>query len=287
MKHLLKVNYDGGDAGHGRMNAYDVADAIRGFSDFSRKVGDTLYGQEGSVSTQIVAIDRGSFEIELLYQFLGQDGAPIIASMIGAPIDYFKVVAECFDLIKHLKGEPPKKVIQSDNGGVAVENNQGTINNFNDCAVNIVINSGTGRSLQKLVNKPLSKGANKFKISVDDKNASSASKKEAAYFVPYDTSQTLTEHTYEAVLIIRTVILEGTAMWKFFDGRTTFSAPIQDETFLNRVRNGDERFGKGDQLFVRVRAIQKRVDKKLKSEYFIEEVISHDKGDGKSPELFD
>lgn len=287
MEHLLKVNYSGGIAGQGKMNAYDVADAIKGFTDFSRKVGETLYGNQGNVSTQIVAIDRGSFEIELLYQILGQDGGPLIASMMGVPLDYFKVVVDCFDLIKHLKGEAPKKVVKADNGGVSVENNQGEITTYNDHSFNIVINMETGRSLQKVVNNPLKRDAQKFNLSVDHKQASAASKDEAGYFVPYDTSQTLTEHTSEVYVIIQTVVLEGGAMWKFHDGRTHFGAPILDDDFMKRVQNGDERFGKGDQLFVRIRSTQKRVDGKLKSEYVIEKVLSHENGHGKPPELFE
>jgi len=82
MEDRIVLKYDGGTAGNGEMDAYAVADAIRGFSDFTRRLGEGLYGRETQVRTAVRALRSGSFEIEVLYRI--SEAAGILVSSLGA-----------------------------------------------------------------------------------------------------------------------------------------------------------------------------------------------------------
>jgi hypothetical protein len=85
----------------------------------------------------------------------------------------------------------------------------------------------------------------------------------------------LAEHSNEVHLTIQTAVFEGKNRWKFNDGMRTFSAPIEDKDFLGGVQKGREAFRRGDELVVKMRSTQKRVNGQLKAEYAIEKVLRH------------
>lgn len=275
MEQLLRLKYVGADADRSEMEAYEVADAIRGFSDFTRMIGLALYGKEAEIQTKVRGFAAESLDIDLWYRILGPDTVPFIISVFGTPADFIRILKECFDLIKHLGGDPPKSVRHVEGHGVCVENNHGVINQFSDITVNIIRNEKTGRAARAFVAKPLEKSANQLEVIANDNVVASASKEDAKAFVPIDASDVLTEYVSEVHLIIQTVAFDGKTRWKFSDGRGTFTAQIDDEDFLARVESGEERFGRGDELVVRLRATQKRVNGKLHADYVIERVLDH------------
>jgi len=121
----------------------------------------------------------------------------------------------------------------------------------------------------------LERDAVKLSVVADDSVVASVEGDEASFFVPVDGSKALTEHTADVYVTIMTAVLEGRTKWKFNDGRATFSALIEDKTFLARVDKGSERFGKGDTLLVRLRSMQKRRNGQLLVEHVVEEVLDH------------
>lgn len=68
------------------------------------------------------------------------------------------------------------------------------------------------------------------------------------------TDKALLEYECEIWLTAMKGVLEGEAKWTFSDGRRPFAAPVLDPTFLERVKAGSERFGRGDSLLVRLKA---------------------------------
>jgi hypothetical protein len=86
-------------------------------------------------------------------------------------------------------------------------------------------------------------------------------------------------------LTIRTVVLEGDGKWRFSDGRNTFRAEVADPRFLQRVKQGRERFGRGDILSVRLRSRQEKIKGQLRTTHVIEEVFSHEPYQGTQSSL--
>ena len=276
MEGRIILKYDGGSAAKGEMDAYAVADAIRSFADFTRALGVGLYGKNSQTKVRVAASRPGSHEIVFYYQIVEASAAMVsVMSGLPSPGDLWALAKDCFALIKHLQGEPPKRLQKAGDGAVMVENNQGTINNFAGATVNLIMQPRVSRAASGFVRRPLTACANRLDILQGDEVITSANDDEARSFVPLDCSNVLTTHTAEVYLTVATAVLEGGARWKFSDGRNTFPVEIEDIVFMDRVMKGEERFGKGDTLLVRLRSVQKKDQGQLRAEYTIEEVLEH------------
>lgn len=275
MDEVFVLKYDGLTASQGEMDAYDAADALRGFADFSRRVAEGVYGKKIELRTTVRDIRHGSLEIELLNHLLSPETVGLLATIYEHGPSVLKIVLECIKLFKHLQGQPPSNIKKAENGSVFVENNSGTIINVNQLTLNVVLDEKAGRAVQNFVKRPLERSADKLMIMNDNEEVARITHEESRYFGPIDGNDLLTEHTSEMYLKIATTVFEGKSRWKFHDGRNPFFARIDDQSFLDRVERGQERFGRGDTLLVRLRAMQKKANGSLKAEYVIEEVLDH------------
>ncbi len=274
MQELLTLKYEGEGVAEGEMDAYEVAAAVRGFSDFTRLIGATSYGKDAEIKTTIRGFRKGTFEIDLVYNLVSPEFGGLISSAIGSPGDFLKLFSDCFDLIKHLRGKPPRDTRRAEPGIVNVENNYGVVIQANELALKVVLDRKTGRAAQDFVKRPLAKSADKIDIVSKDETIATAGRDDSEFFTEIETSEKLIEHTAEVFLTIRTAVLEGDTKWRFHDGQRIITVTIEDQAFLLRVAQG-ERFGKGDMLRVRLRATQRRIDGQLKADYVIEEVLDH------------
>lgn len=274
MQELLTLKYEGEGVAEGEMDAYEVAAAVRGFSDFTRLIGATSYGEGAEIKTTIRGFREGTFEIDLVYKLVSPEFGGLVASAIGSPGDFLKLIGDCFDLIKHLRGESPRDTRRAEPGIVNVENNHGVVIQASELVVNVVLDRKTGRAVQDFVKRPLARSADKIDIVSKDETVATAGRDDSKFFVEIETSEKLIEHTAEVFLTIRTAVLEGDTKWRFHDGQRIITATIEDQAFQQRVAQG-ERFGRNDTLRVRLRATQRRIDGQLKADYVIEEVLDH------------
>ncbi|AWJ93833.1 hypothetical protein Sp245p_28860 (plasmid) [Azospirillum baldaniorum] len=279
MEQVIVLKYDGLSAKFGEMDAHEAAESIRGFADFTRRLAEAVYGgKEAQVQSAVRGIHHGSVEFEFVFKFL-VEGAGMLASVWPpsvSPMDLIKVLTECIKLLKHLGGQPPASIKKADHGSVYVENNTGQVINIGQLTVNLVLeNKEVSRAAQKFVKRPLERSADEVKIMVDSQEVANINREEAQSFVPIDASNILIENTAEVYLSVGTAVLQGKTRWRFTDGRNHFSAQIEDLDFLGRVERGEERFGRGDVMLVKLRTTQKQAGGKLRAEYTIEEVLDH------------
>lgn len=272
----LSVTYRGSNIRETGMDARQVSDAIRGFSEFSSRVVRELHGDNAKQRSSISSIRPGSIEIDFVHWVSDEAVQLGVAAMLDAGSQIPQVMGWCFDLIKHLKGEEAKSVNYEGDRGCQVENNYGEINNFHISAVNIVLDPKTGNALKKFGKKPLEGDAEEFVVTSGTHTIAEATSDEADYFVSVGSEDALIDQVVVMPLSIATTVFEGTGQWKFFDGARTFPATIYDEEFLEKIEVGQERFGKGDILTVRLRTVQKMARDGLKAEYEIQKVLNHE-----------
>ncbi|CAO3350656.1 hypothetical protein [Azospirillum melinis] len=281
MEQVITLKYDGLAARIGEMDANDAAESIRGFSDFTRRIAEAVYGaKQGEVKSAVRGIHHGSVEFEFIFKFLTESAGALasvgLPMLPMAPKDLVKIIIEAIKLLKHIGGKPPASIRKADNNSVYVENNTGQFINIQNLTLQVVLdNKEVSRAAQKFVRKPLERAADEMKIVVDKQEVANVNREEAQAFVPIDASDILAENTAEVYLSIGTAVLQGKTRWRFTDGRNHFSAQITDLDFLDRVEQGEERFGRGDVMLVRMRTTQKRAGTKLRAEYVIEEVLDH------------
>lgn len=270
MEQKLVLHY----VGDRRLPGIDAAEAatiLRGASEFLSEANATTYGSETELDVRIESYSEGS-DIFGLFLSVSQ-AAAFIAPQWSAYVDLIKDV---FDLFKHLEGEEPKKIVRQGDGSVQVENNHGVINNFNGATVRFVFQGDAGRSLEKLVREPLVGKRDEVKLIADGKTIAAANENEARYFRHYSDEEEILESTAERYLVVRTVVLDGGAMWRFTDGGNNLSAKISDEAFMERVHKGVERFGSGDTLRVMLISRQYRTKAGLRAEHEVVRVLDHE-----------
>lgn len=265
----IELNYDG----ERRLPGIDAGEASRILAaarQFLYLISTELNGKEVRTEVRIKSYKEGSD----LFNFIVHVAA-ISAPVIGQIGDYLDLLKSCLELLRHLSGHPPKSIKYAEGGSVFVENNAGQINVFNQPTINLVLNSSLSKAAEAIVKDPLERGRAGLKIVVDGREAISIGRDEAEKFSEVPRDDVLHEHTYETYLTVRTAVLEGQGTWRFNDGARIVLAKIDDTRFLARVRQSEERFGHGDILRVRLRTVQRKEAGKLKSEYFIEEVLEH------------
>lgn len=289
MRVTLTATYRG-PALQGEMDSVAAADAIRGSVDLLNAAARITYGGDAISHGRIKAFKKSSFEIQQVFEVV-RDGVGIAASALPLlpPIEDIKplitLLKAGFDLLKHLRGEKPKKVLYADNGSVSVENNSGVVNVYNQNTVTLVLHTDASRSAQRFVGNPMVGDADEVDVKLGGETVVAAKKEDASCF--RDVTSTASDHIGRQEVMLRVIspVLEGAAQWKFNDGGRTFAAKIEDVAFMKRVDDGVEKFRRGDRIHARLRTEQSLgPNKGLKMKYFVEEVLGRDDGMS-TPEL--
>ncbi|AEI82079.1 hypothetical protein CNE_BB1p06590 (plasmid) [Cupriavidus necator N-1] len=195
-----------------------------------------------------------------------------------SPKDYLQILKSAFEAWKFLKGKEPKEAIRVDNESIAVTNSTGEVRVFKDCVINIISNEKAGDAVERFVGTALSSdGVNR--VSLEDsrgREVTSADSSEADYFHTQTTSNPTYEFENVMALIIEAPTFRDGNKWKFSDGQSTFNALIEDKEFIARVKTGEERFGNGDELVVRLKT-QQTISSggAVKTDKTITEVLEH------------
>ena len=190
MEQELRLAYAGVGVRAGNMNAYEVADAIHGFTSITQRIGRILFGEDAELITNIRGIKGGTFNIDFFY--LVAESAGIVAGLTGgSPAQFLDLIRQCIDMFKHLGGQPPNSVKKADGGSMYVENNNGVIQQFNIGTVNIVLDPSAGREFQKFAANPLRKSAESMLVLAGDQPIASANRDDVPSFVPIEGGELL------------------------------------------------------------------------------------------------
>lgn len=157
---------------------------------------------------------------------------------------------------------------------------------ISDSVLHAVLNTNASQSAEQFIKHPLQSEAERLEVKINGKTATKIDRSTADDYLAIGQGETLGQFKSEQHLTIQTVVLEGDGLWRFSDGRNKFRAEIEDKKFLDRVRSGRERFGRGDILKVKLRSAQEKVRGQLKTSHFIEEVLGHEPYRAKQASLF-
>jgi hypothetical protein len=256
----------------GEMDAYEAGASIMAFGDFLGIVSQAAYGDKVKTKTTVNGVRPGSFEIDFAVHAVGI--ATTIFSGIIGPKDLLELFKQSIDLWKFLRGEPPKQFhIEGDK--LVVENNYGTINYFRADVGKIVVDERAGEAVGRFIRKNLESGVDEVIVKHEQETIADVKKDEARSFTPIPFELPFTKNTVIIGLVIESAVFKEGNMWRFFDGQTSFAAPIDDQEFLAKVKAGEERFGNGDILTVELEITQTRTLSTLKTERRIKEVLKH------------
>ena len=255
------VSYDGPSMKKSHsINIEDLAPSLLALDKVFQFSNTFLNGPYNKTHLKITGQKKGSFEVILdLVQVL-----PEIESLIEdyPPSKLLNTIfgmSGLFVLIKNFKKDKIKNL------------------NVSQPIINIYNNSSVIKKETKNFLKPLTKeGIEEIRFFDNNKSElSSINKKEAWDFLNQSNEEVnKSKNIFEKYYYIKALTFEK-GKWKLYDSDTTITALIEDEEFIQKVEKGFVAFSSGDILKCRVREEQKEVNGKLKSSYFIEEVLHH------------
>lgn len=270
----LTLRYEGPAVDAGRMGVYDVATNLIAFSDFVVAAAKSSLGEKVEVKAEVAGFGKGSFITDVLFNVVGPTASILAAFEAG---DLFKLVKESIALWKHLEGAPPKEVaVKRDE--VHVTNRDGKVLVVQNSTVNLVLYSEKpAEAVERFVRRPLMQdGIEAIRISGESSQEETViNQSEAQCFVPVSPSEDVLDTQMRIGLVIESAAFKEGNKWRFSDGTSTFYAEIVDEKFLHRIDIGEERFGKGDVLIVRLRMRQVRTGRDFEVLRQVLEVIEH------------
>lgn len=269
MENSVDLKYSGARRLPG-IDAEEAAQILSNSRKFFLLVSREINGMDARTDVRVKSYREGSDFFDLVVH-----AAALASPLMGQASSFVELLKSCFELLRHLQGKPPSSMKVAKDGGVFVENNDGKIVVFNQPTINLVINTNVSKAAEAFVKRPLERGRKSLDIVSNGQKIVHIDRKDAEKFSEILRSDVLLERTYETYLTVRTAVLEGDGVWRFNDGRHVIIAKMEDAEFLVRVRQGEERFGRGDILLVRLRAVQRKESGALKTEYFVEEVLSH------------
>lgn len=275
MQTRLQLRYAGSSVDQGRMDVYAASANMIAFSEFMVAAVKATYGNEADARAEVAGYGKGSFLTDIWFT-VGGPLATLFTTDI--PKNLLECVKGAFDLWKFLRGNPPKEIKQLGQT-VSVTNNNGQILQVQTQSLNLVLSDKGSDSVSRFVSSALkSEGIEEVSIGVpEDLSAEklvSVTRSEAEYFKQIDIEKPVSEFIGEMSLIIESAVFKDGNKWRFSDGSNSFTADIEDKSFLKRVEDG-ERFGKEDILRVRIKISQSSSASKLSIKRSIIEVIEH------------
>jgi len=268
----LSLRYHGGEADQGQMGYYDTAASIIAFGDLVGELSRTMYGEKAYVRTTVQGAKQGSFSIDFIIQFGG-----VIATILSGPAspkDIWDIIKKSFDAWKFLDGKPPTKV-ERNGDQYGLTNIHGDVEYFNQNVFLTINNDKASEAIEQFVRKPLESGKSKLDLTHKEFGEHlEVTDKEAHAFTNVVAEDLITEQTMEMALTVESAVFKEGNKWRFSDGQTSFSAPIEDNAFIERIDSG-ERFGKGDILVVDLYISQSERKGRLVTERIVKRVKEH------------
>ena len=278
----MTVRYRGGTAEGGRMGAGELGSAILGLGELMKGVASAVHQDEMRVKTEVDAdFESSSFAIDFVVVAVhGELVDPLTVEQIKHLIHLlFGGSIGLIPLYRMLRGRKIDKIEPGKDGAVITAGDD----TYNIAAeqVTIMKNPKVSKGLKSVIS-PLGKdGAKKVEFYDDDgREMDHIDRDEKKFFIqptlPDDVvSERLSDATIE---VISPSFREGNK-WRFAEGGNAYWATVEDEGFLERVNSGDELFGKGHLLHVKLLTVTTRKGVEVEVTRTIKAVLSHDPPD--------
>lgn len=282
----FRVTYDGPELVASQMDIAHLAPALLALSALLKEANATLNGDKATVNVAVQGgFRQGSFGIELLIQqdllqqvvnlFKGDEAAAFANAKAVLEVVGF-LGGGAYGLVALLKKIRGRKVdrIEPRPEGVALITAEETI--IVDRATGLLYTNRKLRTHLKDALSPLANGvATRFFTGMGNACNVEIAAEDLPWFEPAQTTEIIADDTTRVTLLLESPVFKEGNKWRFSDGTTSFHAELVDADFLARVNAGEERFGKGDILVVRLQRIQSIADGRLSSDYRVIEVIEH------------
>jgi hypothetical protein len=257
------------------MEARELIQVLSAFTRITTKANRTYHGSSARTSVRIERVQPGSIDLQWIYEVAAsaQTAFAALPALSFGIKDVSGLIKAWLDLLKFLKGQPPQKVQNVNNGNaLQLENINGQTTIVNGNVYNTFILNGIGSDAQKL-ELPVKHGAKKLELKYRGRKIGTYDATDLSNFKPIKPKDKPLVSEIEAVLEVVAPVLEGEGMWRFKYGRMSITAKLTDEDYRQRVLDGEESFSHGDRLQAKLKTVQENVGDKIMTKHFVTKVV--------------
>jgi hypothetical protein len=284
----LQLIYDGEGLKNHEINPKDLSLAILGLDGVLNEANKTLNSSKTKIQLKVKSnLEAGSFKINFrIDQNLIDKATDLLTSSgVEATLNAAAISALIFGggsglwkLIKFLKNRKPTKKYEKD-GLVIIEIDEESFATKQE-VIRLYENWQLRKSLEEMVSPIAKDGIDLCLVKLEkSEDFCDLKKEEVEYFQCPPAKEVMIDEPvrFNTNLNIISLSFKDKNKWYVNDGQSTFYVTIEDLNFLRRVDENEE-FRKGDILKVLIRREQfLNEEQKLRTEYFIEQVIEHKK----------
>jgi hypothetical protein len=256
------------------LDAHELISTLSAIARISENAGQALYGEKTPTSFRIVHVHRGSLNIQGFVELVA-GFQPFFAQMAASSFgisDVPGLIKAWFDLLKFLKGDPPRVTQKVENGNaVQIENANGQTQVINGNVYNFFLIANVGRDAAKL-ETPSKQGAEELQLYRGERKIATYTAQDLSKFRPIKPLEAPLESEIKAIVEVIAPVFQGEGVWRFKFGHMTLTARLLDEEYRAKVQRGDESFRRGDRLDVQLKTVQERVGTKISTKHFIVKV---------------
>lgn len=264
MSELLAMKFEGPAFDRHEIPANILANSLLALDALARRCAEVAYGKESDIQIKVKGSPReGSFITDLLVEHSGliQTGGGAVTIFMG--------------LVKFAKWAYGKavKVVEVRTGNeILVRNEIGEEQLIKAAILHLYNLKRTSIEIARLTQALSKEGAERIEFSSPDTASETISRKEAKFFQSGE-GEILTDS--EAPLILQVIgpMLDGSPEgWTFSEGEDghNFTARVEDQHFLDSVKNNQIQLQNGMSLLALVRIVQRRVQRTITERTVIE-----------------
>jgi len=281
--------YDGDGLKNHEINPRELSSAILGLDGVFNEANKTLNSSKTTIQVKVKSnLEAGSFKINFtINQNIINKLSDLLTSQnVEAILNAKDLIVLIFGmggmglwgLIKFLKNRKPTKKYKKDN--LIIIEIDDEIFETKEEVIRLYENWQLRHSLEQMISPLEKNGIDLCLVKVENSEEFfDVKKEETEYFKCPPAREIMIDEPvrFNTNLNIISLSFKDKNKWYVNDGQSSFYTTIEDLDFLRRVDENEE-FRKGDILRVLIRREQYlNEEQKLRTEYFIEEVIEHKK----------
>lgn len=257
----FSIKFDGAAFESHEIPVSALAQSLLSLDSLSKSMVEAIYGKGTDIDVKVKGGFRpGSFVVDLFIQL--RDDPSLTIATVAAGFTVVDGLKSLFGASKWSKGKCVEKIEELNDGRAKVKNVSGDVNYYNNCVINVLNKSKTKSDLDRLTQTLDMEGADSIRIydSDNDEDAESISKEDRQY-LRKEQGIVLTDNECDAVLEVVTPVLNGNMSgWRFSEGEggVEFSARVEDEDFLSKVKAGEITFKNGTAIMASIRTVQRK-----------------------------
>lgn len=284
----LQLIYDGDSLKNHEINPRELSSAILGLDGVLNEANKTLNSSKTRIQVKVKSnLEAGSFKINFTidHNIVDTLSDLLTSQNTEAIINGFAIIGvlitgtgSLWKFLKFLKNRKPTKKYKKDN--LIIIEIDDEIFETKEKVIRLYENWQLRHSLEQMISPLEKNGIDLCLIKVENSEEFfDVKKEEIEYFKCPPAKEVMIDEPvrFNTNLNIISLSFKDKNKWYVNDGQSSFYSTIEDLDFLRRVDDNEE-FRKGDILRVLIRREQYlNEEQKLRTEYFIEEVIEHKK----------